>query len=178
MTQGYVILGTIDAAERFGNVKFNALFRKEVLDKENIAWYVDYWTEDAERYNVRYFSKSPLIHWTNENKAQRDPKDPDSRWGSDEVVEWFSGDRAALLPKGTYAHTLTFEASRNQNALKQFFSAPAEERIHRVRLEAGRITVNGLPDERAWDRYVEHGIRGALSDFSIKRLVSLTIEQV
>ncbi len=172
MNREYVILGTIMGDATFGDRRrcetFDDAFKFEVLDREDWAWYVDYWSEDVERYNVRYFSKIPLIHWTNENILQRDPRDPDSQWGSEEVAKWFTH-YGNVRPGGTYAHTFEFVVG---------FGRCGEDSTHTVRIEAGGISVDEKRDKRAWDRYVDHGIRGALASFRIKRLVSLTIEQV
>ncbi len=176
VSREYVILGTIKGNATFGDRRrceeFSDAFKFEVLDREDWAWYVDYWSEDVERYNVRYFSKIPLIHWTNENLEQRDPKDPESRWGNEDVERWFTSN-GHVRPTGTYAHTFEFVAGH-----RDWLGRCAEDSTHRVRIEAGGVAVDGKRDKRAWDRYLEHGIRGALAGFRIKRLVSLTIEQV
>ena len=67
------------------------------LANDRMAWYVDYFTEDPEQFEVRLIATEPNtgieIRMTNENKEQRDPNDPENgQWGAGDVAEWFKKD--------------------------------------------------------------------------------------
>jgi len=170
--KGYGILGFISGTTKFDGFELSNRFIKEVLNNKDWSWYVDYWIESAAEFNVDYFGQNPRLHWTNERINQRPSKAEvlggaeGGHWSSDDVGEWFISNGVSL-PEGTYAHTFEFEAGHT--------SQPS---VHTVRIEAGKVTINGVENSRAWERYVEQGIRGALSDFRIHRLVSLIIEEV
>lgn len=145
-----------------GSRKFNdgkplaEIFASE-LSNERMAWYVDYFTEDPEQFEVRLLATEPNtgveIRMTNENKEQRDPNDPENgQWGGEDVAEWFKKD----VPGGEKIE---------HRWIRSFTSDTGE--VWGLHVESRRIFCFGpnalsLPTENLWDLYVEEGIAGPL----------------
>lgn len=118
-------------------------FVKQVLADTRFAWYVDHFTEDAQMFNVRYFSEDPLISWTNENLGHRDPGDlKNTMWAPDDVAEWFA--TAGPEDQVSYEHRI------------KFHSGGCEYHLH---LAPYKVLLGA---ENRWDAYVRDGIRGAI----------------
>ena len=129
-------------------VSLSEHFQKVVLNHTKWAWYVDYFTTDPSMYNVYYFATEPLIRWTNENIADRDPENRfDSCWQPDDVATWFREDGGEVA----YEHVLKFHSDNVG---------------HELRVSAYSVL---LDDENRWDEYVEFGIRGAMGQFGEAR---------
>ena len=127
------------------------IFSREIKN-ERVAWYVDYFTEDAEQFNVRYLVKSPVrLMMTNENIDQRDPADKDgSQWNSKDVAEWF-GAEDGQHGKHTWVFIFQHEAGETFG----------------IHCEAERVFAFGpralsIGFANMWSEYVENGIRGPL----------------
>jgi len=137
----------------FNGKRLDKIFDTEI-DNDKIAWYVDYFTEDAQQYNVRYLAEegNEKVMMTNENKEQRDPNDlANSQWSGDDVAEWFGRER----PQHTWA----------------FIFAHGSGEIFGLHVQAHRVFPFGsralsLPVTNLWDEYTEHGIHGPLKCLS------------
>ena len=72
------------------NNKLSDIFHQEVVNNR-VAWYVDYFTEDAEQFGVRYLVEdgNDIVMMTNENLEFRDASDPSTQWDANTVAEWF-----------------------------------------------------------------------------------------
>jgi hypothetical protein len=143
----------------------------EIFDREVannlVAWYVDYYTENAEQYRVRYLAQDDngnMVKMTNENKSHRDPADLESsQWGPDDVAEWFTEDGSDV-----------------QNRLIFLFAHAAGETFG-IHAEAYRVFSFGpaslsLPTTNLWPQYVEDGIHGPIlgcGDFDQFKLLSI-----
>lgn len=125
------------------------IFAHEV-ENPKMAWYVDYYTEDPARYQVRYLAVSPraTVFMTNENKDERDPSDLEgSQWGGSDVAEWFSRDGSNV----EHRWVLIFQHASGE--------------VYGLHVEANRVFAFGpaslnLPTNNLWEEYVEHGILG------------------
>lgn len=144
-----VHLGT----QKFQNNDTLAHLFKHDVSNEKVAWYVDYYTEDAERYRVRYLADDDAgnrIMMTNENKMDRDPADLESsQWQAQDVAEWFAVDGS------TVQHRFVF--------LFQHDSGES----YGIHCEAYRVFAFGpaslsLGTSNLWDDYVENGIHGPI----------------
>jgi hypothetical protein len=131
------------------NLALNVLFAREVGNAK-IAWYIDYYTEDAERFSVRYIAKlgELVVKMTNENKFDRDAADPEgTQWGPEDVTEWFKSDG-------------------KENCWLFFFQHNSGE-VFGIHCEPNRVFAFGpsslsLPMSNLWGEYVEDGIRGPI----------------
>lgn len=125
------------------------IFAHEV-ENPKLAWYVDYYTEDPERYRVRYLASSTreTIYMTNENKDERDPADLEaSQWGGGDVAEWFSKDGSNIEHRWLFLFRHT------------------SGELYGIHVEKFRVFAFGpaslsLPTSNLWEEYVEHGILG------------------
>lgn len=132
-----------------GTVSLSDLFQSEVLNSEKWVWYVDYYTETPEAYNVSYLTSDPLLQWTNEAFNERDPHDPEgTSWASDDIAVWFRSEGE----DASYRHVLSFHS---------------EGIAHLLVLSPHDVTLDG---EDRWAEYVEFGIRGAMGAFGEKRV--------
>jgi len=135
----------------FNGKKLSDIFEVEVKN-DKIAWYCDYFTQDAAQFNVRFLAGNDndpgRVMMTNENKEQRDPNDVDgSQWGGGDVAEWFG-------------------KTKPQHTWIIIFVHPTGE-VFGLHVEANRVFPFGaralsLPVENLWDEYIEHGILGPL----------------
>lgn len=144
-----VHLGT----QKFQNDDTLAKLFKHDVSNDKVAWYVDYYTEDAERYRVRYLADDDAgnrVMMTNENKMDRDPADLESsQWQAHDVAEWFA------LDGSTVQHRFIF----------LFQHASGE--TYGIHCEAYRVFAFGpsalsLGTSNFWDDYVENGILGPI----------------
>jgi hypothetical protein len=147
------------------NLALNVLFEREVAN-EKIAWYIDYFTEDAERFSVRYIAKKgeSVVKMTNENKFDRDAADPEgTQWGPEDVTEWFKVDG-------------------KENRWLFLFTHNSGE-LFGIHCEPNRVFAFGpsslsLPMSNLWDEYVEDGIRGpmrACSAIELSKLQAISV---
>jgi hypothetical protein len=135
----------------FNGKKLSQIFEQEVRN-DKIAWYVDYFTQDAAQFNVRFLAGDDgdpkRVMMTNENKEQRDPNDiAGSQWEGDDVAEWFGKTK----PQHTWILIFTHDTGE----------------VFGIHAEANRVFPFGaralsLPVENLWKEYVEHGIYGPL----------------
>ncbi len=144
------------------------------LSNDRMAWYVDYFTEDPEQFEVRLIATEPStgieIRMTNENKEQRDPNDAENgQWGGGDVAEWFKT-TAPGGEKVEHRWILTFTSDTGE--------------VWGLHVEANRIFCFGpnalsLPNENLWDLYVEEGIAGPLKAslaFRTSRLQAMVMD--
>ena len=145
----------------------------EELANDRMAWYVDYFTDDPETFEVRYIATEPNtgveILMTNENKNQRDAADPENgQWGPKDVAEWFKQE----VPNG----------DKIEHRWIMSFTSDTGE-VWGLHIEAYRIfcfgpNVLSLPSENLWDSYVEDGIAGPLKaslEFKKSKLHAIVI---
>jgi hypothetical protein len=135
----------------FNGKKLSQIFEQEVRN-DKIAWYVDYFTQDADQFNVRFLAGADgdpkRVMMTNENKEQRDPNDIEgSQWEGADVAEWFGKTK----PQHTWIVIFTHDSGE----------------VFGIHVEANRVFPFGaralsLPVENLWSEYVEHGIHGPL----------------
>ncbi len=139
----------------FNGKRLDKIFEQEI-DNDKIAWYVDYFTEDAQQYNVRYLAEdgNERVMMTNENKEQRDPNDlANSQWTGDDVAEWFRSGK-------TSTHTWAFIFAHGTGEVYGLHVQP-----YRVFPFGSRAL--SLPVTNLWDDYTEHGIHGPLTCLSL-----------
>jgi len=135
----------------FNGKKLTTIFEQEVRN-DKIAWYVDYFTQDAAQFNVRFLAGSDddpdRVMMTNENKEQRDPNDiAGSQWEGGDVAEWFGKTK----PQHTWVAIFTHDSGE----------------VFGIHVESNMVFTFGaralsLPVENLWKEYVEHGILGPL----------------
>jgi hypothetical protein len=135
----------------FNGKKLSQIFDQEVRN-DKIAWYVDYFTQDAAQFNVRFLAGEDddpkRVMMTNENKEQRDPNDiAGSQWEGADVAEWFGKTK----PQHTWVAVFAHDTGE----------------VFGIHVEANRVFPFGaralsLPVENLWREYVEHGILGPL----------------
>lgn len=137
--------------QEFNGKKLSQIFDQEVRN-DKIAWYVDYFTQDASQFNVRFLAgedEDPKrVMMTNENKEQRDPNDvAGSQWEGADVAEWFGKTK----PQHTWVVIFAHDSGE----------------VFGIHVEANQVFTFGaralsLPVENLWKEYVEHGILGPL----------------
>jgi len=134
--------------EQFNENKTLAEIWKAEVNNNAIAWYIDYYTEDPETFQVRILAEGNgrTVRMTNENKADRDA-DEGLKWGGVDVKDWFIEDGS------DHAHhwDLIFRHASGE-----------EMGIH---VEPFRVFAFGpaslsLPLTNMWDAYIEDGILG------------------
>jgi hypothetical protein len=146
------------------------IFSHEIKN-DKMAWYIDYYTQNAEHYRVRYLATEAVnghaIMMTNENKEARDPSDPEGgQWLGSDVAPWFKKD-----------------GSDSQHRWVFLFEHVSGE-TYGVHCEANRVFLFGpaslsLPTSNLWDEYVEHGIYGPIrsaAEFDQSQLESIIID--
>jgi hypothetical protein len=137
--------------QEFNGKKLSQIFEQEVRN-DKIAWYVDYFTQDAAQFNVRFLAGADddpkRVMMTNENKEQRDPNDIEgSQWEGKDVAEWFG----KAKPQHIWCVIFTHDTGE----------------VFGIHVESNRVFPFGaralsLPVENLWKEYVEHGIYGPL----------------
>jgi hypothetical protein len=135
----------------FNGKKLTTIFEQEVRN-DKIAWYVDYFTQDAAQFNVRFLAGDDdddgRVMMTNENKEGRDKNDVEgSQWAGPDVAEWFGKTK----PQHTWIVIFTHDSGE----------------VFGIHVEANRVFPFGaralsLPVENLWNEYVENGIYGPL----------------
>jgi hypothetical protein len=141
-------------AKKVDASSLDAIFKRDVLEDERWAWYVDYYTEDAAKFNVSYLTADQLVCWTNERLSDG------SLWDADDVAKWFAAGSDSDSDKPTYyKHTVNFHA---------------DGKPHTLRLSTYNCTLDGRDVET---EYIKDGVRGALGAFltTFERLDSIII---
>lgn len=153
---GAMQVATMEESQQYSKYleSLDEVFRREAVLNTDMAWYVDHFSEDVGKFNVRQFAVDPLLSWTNEVISQRDPDDPiESQWGAEDVVSWFTDSKGAV-----HVYVVKFQAGGEEHRLTlRPYSASLDDRIE------------------LWNEYVDQGVRGAMERFQgdFERLIAI-----